>query len=269
MDSPSGYAEDEGDAQADCDAGDCDDDDGSAPEVELDPDPLYLERAQAGLAAWDLGLDTDEMGVLRTMGDAYTAHNPPHWITVAEDDCSAEGIGDGLRQDCLLDEETIGVCETRYYPDTGEIVDTTLVVYVGFQESDASEADKLAVFVHEIGHCLGLRHSDAQQRVMYPTTSGADMPAQAELGAIAKAYLPTPQAPPKGIAEQFFAQTSAGATVRIATAPQFTISGTIGTEVDRSFDPPAPGHRLRAPVTVERHVMRADGACDHAAEVGG
>lgn len=241
------------------------DDDDAAPEVEMDPDPLYLERAQAALAAWQLDLDTGDLAALRTMGDDFTAHNPPHWITVADESCAAEGVGDGLRADCPLNEAVIGVCETRYYPDTGEIVDTTLVVFDGFQEGDASEADKLAVFVHEIGHCMGLRHSDTEQHVMYPTTSGADMPANVELGAVAKAYLPTAQEPPKGIADKFFAKTSAGATVRIMSAPAFAISGTIGTEVDRSFDPPAPGTRLRPGVAVARHTMRADGNCEDAA----
>jgi hypothetical protein len=259
---PPGYEDPEG---VECEDTSCEpapDDDGAVSPAELDPDPLYLERAQAGLAAWALGLDGDELGALRTMGDAATAHNPPHWITVADATCDAEGVGDTLRADCPLGGDIIGVCETRYYPDTGEIVDSTLVVLADFQEGDASEGDKRAVFVHEVGHCLGLRHSPTKQHVMYSTTAGADMPAPGELEAVAAAYLPAPQLPPQAVADAFFAKSSAGATVRIPSAPAFTISGSIGTETDRSFDPPAPGARLRGRVAVRRHVMRANGGCD-------
>jgi hypothetical protein len=251
--------------QEDCPEGDVDaegeDPEQELPEVDLDPDPLYLDRATRALEAWDIALDTEQMTALRALGDAYTAHNPPNWVTVSDETCGAEGVGEGLRADCPLGGDVIGVCETRFYPATGEIVDTTLVVLDAFQESPASEQDKRAVFTHELGHCLGLRHSGSEHHVMYPTTAGADAPANDEQHALETAYHPHTQAPPPGIAKKYFSVTTGGDAIRHFEDPVFVLSGSMGTESGRSYELPATGRALTDDVAVARHLIQRDGGC--------
>lgn len=237
-------------------------DEDEIPPVDVDPDPLYAERATEALLAWAIELEAGQMMALRHLGDAYTAHNPPNWITVADETCDAEGVSEQMRAACPLGGDIIGVCETRFYADTGEIVDTTLVVLDAFQESAAREEDKRAVFIHEVGHCLGLRHSDSMDRVMYPTTAGADAPSQAEQHAVQSAYYPQVHAPAPGIAAQFYATTQAGEALRHFQTPVFVLSGFMGTEPGRSYIPPATGRPLRGEVVTSRHLIRRDGGCE-------
>lgn len=59
------------------------------------------------------------------------------------------------------DANTIGLCELYYYPDRGEIVQGVIYIVYDYQDS-------LALHLHEVGHCIGLRHSPKRSDVMYP-----------------------------------------------------------------------------------------------------
>lgn len=234
------------------------------PDGPIDPDPLYVDYARQALQAWDIGLDPDLIAGAREFGDAYTAHHPRNWMTVSGSDCDADGIAPGLQENCPLGtggvgNEIIGICETRVYP-SGEIVDTTLIVWDEFLEGEALAPDKQAVFIHEVGHCLGLKHQSAKKHVMYSTIAGEDRPSPEEHEAIEGVYDPVEE-PSKQTANKFYATSSQGNPLRHHDFPRFVVSGTIGTEpASAELDG---DHRdaLVAPVEVIRHYMRRQGDC--------
>ncbi len=114
--------------------------------------PQHLEWAQEALDAWGIGLRNDL--IHRGRG------NIRNWITVANSGCRVEGTELIQDPNCLT-EDAIGVCYLYVYPPSGHIVHTTAIMRKDFlEDSRGSENEKLAVFIHEIGHCLGLQHSD-------------------------------------------------------------------------------------------------------------
>ena len=263
-DSGDGDGDGDGDDDGGSGGGGSDDSGGeSLPDGPIDPDPDYVDFANQALEAWDIGLETGVLAGGRVLGDEYTAHHPRNWITVAESDCEADGIGPGLKESCPLGtgtagNEIIGICETRVFP-SGEIVDTTLIVWTEFLESDTPQAEKQAVFIHEAGHCLGLKHQSAKQHVMFETIAGEDRPSPSEHAAVEEVYDP-PAEPSSNTAARFFATSSAGNPLRHHDFPQFVISGTIGTEPASAQLPPS-AHTLGAPVETIRHYMRRHGDC--------
>jgi len=242
----------------------------------------YLQRANTGLSTWAIDLVQNQTASSRTLGDSYTAHNPKNWITASGNDCVAVGVPSSLQgSGCPFGGSVIGVCETRYYTSTGEIVDSTLLMNKNYQDSSFnSNSDKQSVFTHEIGHCLGLKHTNVITNIMYPSTAGADTPAAGELAAIADAYKPTVKAPSSTNRDDYFSVTGSNA-VRQFTFPSFIISAFIGnamvsdtSNATSSFStrssslgrgqlpeiPPPRGPSLNGPIGVEQHWLYIDGS---------
>ena len=231
----------------------------------------YVGRANTALSAWQIGLATGLIGTSRSLGNSFSAHNPANWITVSDAGCSAYGVSADTISSCVLGGATIGVCETRMVSSTGAIVDSTAILLKEYQAGADTEAEKQSVFTHEVGHCLGLKHSPSAaiaanlQRIMYPSTAGADTPHSGELTAVADAYSPTVKAPSTGNRDTYY-NISNGFAVRHQSFPLFYISGGIGNsfrdqdaESYESFLPP--GKTYDEELTTVRHYMQIGGTC--------
>ena len=150
---------------------------------------LHISRSQQGLALWQINLDTSNISSIRTLGGSSYADNPPFWIILSDENCSGVGIPAGLKKPCRLGGQTLGITYTRFY-NTGQIVDSTIIILDSYMEGSATEANKVSVYAHEIGHALGLEHYENINNLMYPYTSGADEPNANELAIINSSYNP-------------------------------------------------------------------------------
>lgn len=242
------------------------------------PVQTYVDRATTALQQWDIGLQTGIFGSGRSTNTNF-ALNPPNWITVAGDNCVAKGVpGDFAGANCPLTGGVIGVCFTRFY-NWGEIVDTTQIMLNTYQAT-APEADAQSVFTHETGHCLGLKHpcdfgaSGGQPEcsgneltyrpyIMFPDTSGNDLPSSDELTSIASAYDPVVQAP-TFMAGTFFGEVGGVGSfvyIRHWTFPTFVTGASIGSRYSENSvtDETPPGPALKGEVTTVIHKLYADG----------
>ena len=178
------------------------------------PNIQYQNLVESALSDWDIGLENNsKMGLLRNITPGY-AYNPQNWITVADSNCNAKGIPYALRtpERCTLAQDrTIGLCFVTAYasgPQKGQIIHTTIIVKDTILEGTTySDMEKKAIFVHEIGHCIGLQHWGNTQtsdsplepscsfcsnphvtHVMYPSTAGNNVPYQKEKEAVQAVY---------------------------------------------------------------------------------
>ncbi len=166
----------------------------------------YVTWSQTALDSWGINLtNNNNLSVLRNVTVGYT-FNPPNWITVTEGDCEAQGVPARLKSECPFSDATvIGVCYTRPYTsgaNLGTIIDSTILIRKATLEGGATNANKQSIFVHEIGHCLGLQHwgntgaDDSSLEPMgahithnmFPNLTGGDTPEAQELAAIAAVY---------------------------------------------------------------------------------
>ncbi len=218
-------------------------------------------RASQALSAWQIGLRTDLVGTSRVEGGGSTASDPPNWITWADEGCAAAGVSDTLRASCPFSDPTIiGVCFTTFF-NTGEILETTAILRRSYQESLVGESRKLAVVIHEIGHCLGLKHTDSTSNIMFASVTDTTGPSAAEFAAIDSVYQPL-QSPSASTRDAFFDVTSAGNARRHFTFPVFTISsaltgGSAISSTTRRFSE----FDERGPTTTRAHYIRRDGTC--------
>lgn len=84
---------------------------------------------------------------------------------------------------------TIGLCELWYYAGRGQIGKGNIYIVYDFQDS-------IALLLHEIGHCIGLRHSDDPREVMYPVLRDKDRRLTAREKNIARLLYSIPQRTP-------------------------------------------------------------------------
>ncbi|MCB1172123.1 MAG: hypothetical protein KDK39_01100 [Leptospiraceae bacterium] len=241
--------------------------------IQRNPAPVqnYVDRSTTALTTWNIGLQTGVRSGERSTDTNYQM-NPPNWMTVANESCSARGVPANWQgSSCSLTGGTIGICITRYYTggNVGQLVDTTLVMLDSYQTSSASDGDKQSVFTHEVGHCLGLRHAESggantcsgsyANCIMFPSTAGADTPHTEELSAIDYAYGPIQD--PDGTAhDNRYSQTGTTA-IRHWSAPTFTISSVIGSAMQSAdnYTTVPPGPELQGEIETRVHSYHADG----------
>ncbi|MEM7155208.1 MAG: matrixin family metalloprotease [Myxococcota bacterium] len=235
-------------------------DDSGGP-IECDGDPDLTAMAQEALAVWQIGLATDQVSAERDLR-SYPA-SPRNWITVADSDCEALGVGNP--SSCTgFDGSVLGTCDVTFRPSDAAIVHTTAVISTRVFDGTRSHEQERAVFIHEIGHCLGLAHTATVGEIMYPVENeGVVMPAELELAAVADAYLPKPNPVGPENTTAYFQEIN-GMAIRHYVPPEFTVSACIGNEpvaYRPSLEPPlvAPDGE---PLTTVRHVLRADGGCE-------
>lgn len=240
------------------------------------PVATFVSRANTALDEWQIGLAKNLSATGRSTNSSFQ-YNPANWITAAGDTCAAKGVPVELQgANCPLKGGVIGVCLTRGFTSTGQILDTTAIMLSDFQNS-ASSAEAQSVFTHEVGHCLGLRHpcefggtpnctgSEAtfQPFIMFPNTSGVNTPSSSERTALASAYSPTVQSPTTPTVTggfTIFTETQSGVYLRHFQFPQFFTSASIGSRysVAGADAEPPPGPSAEG-VTAILHLLYADG----------
>ncbi len=193
----------------------------------------YKTRAAFGLDSWQIGLNTQTYASTRQMNSG--GYIPANWITVTDDLCNATGVPADLQgsSNCpFYQTNVIGICQIRVWGGTASIADTTLVIRKSYQDNMAvSETRKKAVFSHEIGHCLGLRHTNNIDYVMYPFITDTPSPHADELSAIHEAY-PTPTEPSATTRDNFYFTQVVGSStlaIRQYSFPVFVQDTYMGT----------------------------------------
>ncbi len=220
-----------------------------------------LDDVNEALNAWQIGLPNANVSSVRSSGSGSSA-NPRNWISVG---CEGPGLSEADRADCLQDfgsgSNTIGTCSYWYSPSSGEILSTTTLLRESYLTGSSNYSDKLSVIIHEIGHCIGLKHWPTRDHVMYGSTAGADLPAPGELAAVAEAYVPSPAQPSPATRDAYFNSTGSLA-LRQLTNPQFTLDATFAGGTTSFFAiRPAPGEPLPPDAVRVKHEFDENGDC--------
>ncbi|PKL32571.1 MAG: hypothetical protein CVV45_12055 [Spirochaetae bacterium HGW-Spirochaetae-10] len=217
-------------------------------------DTALIDRAEQGMTAWQIGLNTGFRARYRNAGGAAGTYDPPHWVAISPRNCAVMGAPGDMRLSCpLANTSVVGVCQIINDSLTGEILNTTTLIARDYQVNEAETlANRLSIFTHEFGHCLGLQHSASTGDVMYADTSGADVPSAGELSVIQYAYTVF-QDPPD--TSRFF--TSNGKVMRHFKTPAFFLYDETNYQASALTVPPAPPVN---PVEVHNILIFADGS---------
>ena len=233
-------------------------------------DAAFLKWAKDSLGLWSIGLELDNVQSGRK--------GVKNWITVTRDNCAAKGVPGGLLGGgCPFSGGTIGYCQYGFNSD-GEIAETTAIMRKSYLDGDDGEGHKIAVFTHEIGHCLGLKHPDSTPKttcsrdggatneescVMNPVVNfvrfGSDAPgspAPEEIEAVTEAYSGGPGSTstrPTNTDNVKLYKECFGKVCYHAEFPVFHISGNIGRGAQEED-----GER-EEPLTYRTYIMNYDG----------
>lgn len=124
---------------------------------------------------------------------------------------------------------TIGLCSISYFPHEGRIARGHIYIAHEWQES-------WALLLHEIGHCIGLNHSDHEDDVMYPILLDRERSLSAKETQVARLLysIPMATAPLPGAARTFATEDPvAKDPIPVGTTtynPDGTITVTIPTD---------------------------------------
>lgn len=217
-------------------------------------DTVLIDRAEQAMEAWQIGLYTGFRARYRNAGGAAGTYDPPNWVAIAPRNCMVMGAPGDMRSNCpLASPSVVGVCQIVNDSITGQILNTTMLVARDYQTNENETlANRLSIFIHEFGHCLGLQHSASTADVMYANTSGADTPSAAELSVIQHAYTLF-QDPPD--TTRFF--SSNGKVVRHFRMPAFFLYDEANYQTHMFAVPPDPPVN---PVEVHNILIFADGS---------
>lgn len=109
------------------------------------------------------------------VGDVPVAYNDTTYVVTSDLHPSARHIYIAFLKDqdsSLLDERTVGFASpTKVWKDSRQIVEGSMVLSIEYVKR-ASAQQRSAVYLHELGHVLGLGHGTEPENVMYYLVDG-------------------------------------------------------------------------------------------------
>lgn len=104
------------------------------------------------------------------VGEVPVIYNDTTYVVTSEVHPSARHIYVAFLKDAdstLLDQRTVGFASpTRVWKDSKQIVEGSMVLSIEYVKK-ASAQERSAVYLHELGHVLGLGHGTEPENVMY------------------------------------------------------------------------------------------------------
>ncbi len=118
------------------------------------------------LAKWGAASGLD----FQYVGDVPVVYNDATYVVTSDVHPSARHIYIAFLKDqdsTLLDERTVGFASpTKVWKDSRQIVEGSMVLSIEYVKR-ASAQQRSAVYLHELGHVLGLGHGTEEENVMY------------------------------------------------------------------------------------------------------
>lgn len=104
------------------------------------------------------------------VGEVPVVYNDSTYVVTSDEHPSARHVYVAFLnqgESSLLDKRTVGFASpTKVWKDSKEIVEGSLVLSIDYVKK-ASADKRSAVYLHELGHVLGLGHGDEEENVMY------------------------------------------------------------------------------------------------------